>query len=567
MKRIRLGDLLLEHNLVDEKTLEKASLEQTKTGKKFGKTLIDMGVIKEEALLKLLATQLDVPFIDLLHYELNEHVVSLLPETLARRYRALVLTRNADGSLLVGMADPLDIYGFDELTKALNQPIKMAIICESALLSILDNVYRHSEEISQFAKQLSGELVEESQEDDFLFEQTQDGEEEAPVVKLLNTIFNDAIQAGASDIHIEPGENNLHIRMRVDGVLQENILDDKRIVSALIQRLKLRANLDISEKRLPQDGRFHIKLKGRDFDVRVSTLTTANGESVVMRLLDQSSPVVALEKLGMPKNLVEQISKLYRSPHGMLLVTGPTGSGKTTTLYSILSKLNKPESKVITVEDPVEYRLPRINQVQVNHKIDLTFSRVLRAVLRQDPDTIMVGEIRDVETAQIALRASVTGHFVLATLHTNDTISTAIRLIDMGCDGYMVASSVKGIIAQRLVRKICEHCQSDYHLEDNEKIWLEGLGFSDFDKLKVGLGCSQCNRVGYKGRMGVYELLVLDSDMLHALRQNDSAAFSKIAAKSPYFKPLSASILALLSAGKSTVFEAMRLLGQEMTEG
>lgn len=562
MKRIRLGELLLNAGLINQETLDKAAELQKKTGDKFGRTLIGMGVIAEEAVLKLFANQLGIAYIDLNHYELDTNLVQLLPEIYARRFRAIILGRE-EKFLIVGMADPQDINAFDAISKILKQPIKMTVVSELALLNVLDRVYRHTQEISHFAHELSEEMLDEFHEaKDDLFDESLESDEQAPVVKLLNSLFRDAVQARASDIHIEPSEKCLRIRFRVDGILNENILDDKRIVNALIQRLKLRAHLDIAEKRLPQDGRFNFKIKGQSFDVRVSTIPTANGESVVMRLLAQSSQVTDLSQLGIDPQTVKQIEEIYSKPHGMLLVTGPTGSGKTTTLYSILQRLNSPERKILTVEDPIEYRVERVNQIQVNAKIDLTFARVLRALLRQDPDIIMVGEIRDAETAQIAMRAAITGHLVLATLHTNDAMTSAMRLIDMGSEGYMVAAAVKGIIGQRLIRNLCKNCVTITKPDDHEAIWLESMGVDITLPYKNSPGCSHCNYRGYVGRTGVYELLVLNTEMLTALRINDSNGFVKAVLACDTYHPLSQSVMELVKKGLTSISEAIRVVGQ-----
>ncbi len=559
MKKIRLGELLLDAGLVKEEVLQEAYERQKKTGEKLGRALINMGAVEETPLLKLLAQQLKVDYIPLESFKINNDKALLLPETYARRFRALVLDEK-DGTLLLGLADPLDIYAYDELRNILKRPVTRVVVSESLLLNIIDKVYRHTREISHFAEELSGEIEE---QDDLgsLFFAGMDAED-APVVKLVLSLFKDAATAGASDIHIEPGEKVLRIRLRIDGMLQENVIDDKRIARPLVQRLKMRANMDISEKRIPQDGRFSMSVKGKNFDVRVSTLPVADGESVVMRLLDQSSPVMELEDLGMPANVSHRIEKIYKQPHGMLLVTGPTGSGKTTTLYSILAKLNQAEKKIITVEDPVEYRLPRINQVQVNSKIDLTFARVLRAILRQDPDTIMVGEIRDMETAQIAMRAAMTGHFVLATLHTNDAMSSALRLIDMGVEGYMVASSLKGILAQRLVRLLCQECAVSYEPSHEEIDWLEGGIDSQAATFKKEIGCNHCHFSGFRGRQGIYELLETNHRLADSLRANDSQAFAQAVRESKEFVSLKDAIVDLALSGKTSIFEAIRVVGE-----
>lgn len=562
MKRIRLGDLLLKENITDQATLDKASERQKKTGEKFGRILIEMGVLKEEELLKLLSQQLGVQYINLRNFELDLGLINSLPEIYARRYRALVLGRE-NGNLLVGMADPLDINAFDSISRMLKKPIKMAVVSEPALLDVIDRVYQRGQEISHFAEELSSEMVEELEgEYDELFNEEAETEETAPVVKLLNSLFHDAVQARASDIHIEPDEKSLRIRFRVDGILNENVIDNKKILSALVQRLKLRAHLDIAEKRVPQDGRFNFTIKRKSFDVRLSTMPTANGEAVVMRLLDQSTPVQDLQELGLSADMVKRIEAIYHRPYGMLLVTGPTGSGKTTTLYSILERLNTPQRKIITVEDPVEYRIGRVSQVQINPLINLTFARVLRSILRQDPDVIMVGEIRDAETARIAMRAAVTGHFVLATLHTNDALSSAMRLIDMGAEGYMVAAAIKGILGQRLVRAICENCAEEHTPDATELVWIESMGVDPNLTFMMGMGCAHCNYSGYVGRQGVYELLEMSLEMLEALRRGDAAAFAKAVSLQKSYLPLSKQVTELVISGKTSISEAIRVIGQ-----
>jgi MSHA biogenesis protein MshE len=357
----------------------------------------------------------------------------------------VIVLQDYGETCLIGMSDPTDIHALDDIQSQLGKHVDFAVVSEADLLTAIETIYRRTQEIQDLASDLHEELS----DGDFTLDQLDDDTDasNAPVVKLLRTLFEDAVKAKASDIHIEPDEKVMRIRQRIDGVLQEQVMNEKRIASALVLRLKLMAGLDISEKRLPQDGRFNFKVGEASIDVRLSTMPVQYGESVVMRLLDQSSALMSLEQLGMP----ERISKLFRqqihSPHGMILVTGPTGSGKTTTLYAALSELNSASKKIITVEDPVEYRLPRISQVQVNSKIDLSFARVLRAALRQDPDIVLVGEMRDTETVEIGIRASLTGHLVLSTLHTNDAVSTAMRLVDMGIEPYLAASSLRAILA------------------------------------------------------------------------------------------------------------------------
>ncbi|MES2212145.1 MAG: GspE/PulE family protein, partial [Pseudomonadota bacterium] len=389
-----------------------------------------------------------------------------------------------------------------------------------------------------------------------------------PVSKLIESIFEEAVQLDASDIHIEPDRDVLRIRLRVDGVLQEQVMNEKKIISPLILRLKLMSKLNISEKRIPQDGRFTITIHEKRFDVRVSTMPVQYGESMVMRLLPQTGNVSSLDSLDMPPETLKLLKHHITRPHGMVLVTGPTGSGKSTTLYACLAELNSPENKIITVEDPVEYQLPRISQVQVQTKIDLTFARVLRACLRQDPDVLMVGEIRDDETAEIALRAALTGHMVLSTLHTNDAVSAPVRLVDMGIEPFLVASALHLVIAQRLVRKICAHCVEDYTPTDSENILIKGLMKKELTgyTFKKGRGCAQCNKTGYKGRIGVYELLEFDQELSDILRTGDTQKFVATARQRPNYKSLGQLAFEYAAQGKTTLEEVIHTAGDLESE-
>jgi len=554
--------LLVENGVITSAQLDEALGAQKKLGLKLGRTLIRLGAITEEKLLDFLSHQLQIPSIDLRRYQYDAAAVKLLPETYARRYRALALSLNADDSVLVGMSDPTDIFAYDEICRLLNRTVKQAIVREADVLSIIDQIYRHTDQISSLAEQLNEQLNETGIDLAQLIQN--ENVADAPVVKLLQTLFEDAVRASASDIHIEPDEQVLRVRMRIDGVLQEQVMKERRIAAALVSRLKLMSGLDISEKRLPQDGRFNVRVVGRSVDVRLSTMPVQYGESVVMRLLDQSAGFLNMERLGMPDEILQRFRYLIHRPYGMVLVTGPTGSGKSTTLYAALNELNSAEKKVITVEDPVEYKLPRINQVQVNFKINLTFASVLRSALRQDPDIIMVGEMRDHETMQIGLRAAMTGHLVLSTLHTNDAISAASRLIDMGGEGFLVAAALRAVLAQRLVRKVCESCKQPYTADATQRTALESIlgapatGHSFWE----GAGCTQCNNTGYHGRIGVYELLEMDSPMLDALRRNDSAAFTRAAQANPHYRPLSLAALDYATRGITTLEEVLRVAGQ-----
>ena len=560
--KLRIGDLLVASGDISEEQLAEALALQKESGLKLGRILIDQQFIDEERLLNLLSEQLGVPFVDLTNFVFDEELVALLPETYARRYRAIVLERQGD-QLLVGMADPIDIFAFDELQRQLKQPMAVAVVRETDLLTMLDSAYRRTSDIVEFASELDGELS----VDEFSMTSFEaDEEDDTPVARLLFSILEDALQIRASDVHIEPDETVLRLRVRVAGVLQEQTLNERRIASALVSRLKLMAGLDISEKRLPQDGRFDVKLKNKNIDVRLSTLPTTYGESVVMRLADHSSEQTSLEQIGMPDALMKRFTRLIHRPNGLILVTGPTGSGKTTTLYGALNELNSSAKKIITVEDPVEYQLERVNQVQVMPKIGLDFAKVLRATLRQDPDILLVGEIRDAETAEIALRAAMTGHLVLSTLHTNDAVSSAMRLIDIGVEGYMVAASVRAIVAQRLVRRLCEHCSEPYQPDENEIVWLQSAaGALDVENLalQTGRGCNHCNRTGYYGRVGVFELLEIEGELADALRDNDSGLFARLAQQQDGFRPLVSCALELAVNGVTSLAEVMALSGQE----
>lgn len=559
--KMRLGDLLVQESIITEEQLQLALSEQRNTGRKLGRTLIDLQSITEHQLLQFLSQQLNLPFLDISKRAIPAEIVQQIPEVQARRFRALAVEDDGE-SILVAMSDPADLQALDHLeTLVAPKRLRLAVAPEQQLLQAFDNLYRRTDQIAQIAGKLEEEYAADTMFD--LASLTQgDSDNETTVVKLLQSIFEDAVQMRASDIHIEPGEKSLRIRQRIDGQLHENVLNEVNIASALVLRLKLMAGLDISEKRLPQDGRFHIEIKGHHIDVRMSTMPIYHGESVVMRLLDQSAGLLTLNETGMPPHILARIRKQIKRPHGMLLVTGPTGSGKTTTLYGILSELNTADRKIITVEDPVEYQLPRINQVQVNHKIGLNFSNVLRTTLRQDPDIIMVGEMRDQETVEIGLRGALTGHFVLSTLHTNDAVTSALRLLDMGAASYLVASALRVIIAQRLVRRVCHNCAVDYQPNAQEIAWLKSVSRQDNTQanFKIGTGCQSCNGSGYRGRIGIFEILELDENMIDAMRTGNPQDFARAALNSPNFTPLAQSAMQYLYEGMTTIEEVAKLV-------
>lgn len=560
--RIRIGDLLVAQQIITDDQLQSALQEQKRGGKRLGHTLIDMGFVDENTLLEVLSKQLNIPFIDLRHYHFDASMVELLPETLARRHRVIVLSEN-NGRILVGMSDPSDIFAIDEISRTLGKPVEAAAVSESALLDILDVSYSRADQLSSLAGELEEELNEAAVDLSHLLDDV--SESNAPVARLLETIFEEALQTNASDIHIEPDEHVLRIRQRIDGILNEHVMNEKRIAGAVVVRLKLLAGLDISEKRLPQDGRFNLKIKDRSIDIRMSTMPVQWGESVVLRLLNHNADVLTVEKSGMPSRMIERFRHHLHRPNGLVLITGPTGSGKTTTLYSGLTELNTSDRKIITVEDPVEYRLPRINQVQINEKIGLDFATVLRATLRQDPDVLLVGEIRDRESAEIAMRAAMTGHLVLSTLHTNDASSSPLRLTDMGVDPFLVASSLKAVVAQRLLRKLCDRCSYPHEPDASEQqliAMISRLREVKGNDFRAAKGCPHCFNTGYRGRVGAFEWLEISPEMADCLRENDAKAFLQAVKNSRTFRPLAVSAMDYAEKGQTSLSEVMRVAAQ-----
>lgn len=561
VEKIRLGDLLVQQKIISLEQLRTAVEEQKRTGLKLGRVLVHNGFASEEQIAPVLARQLNIPYVNLKQFILDVNIARKLPENLARRFRALVL-EDRGNKYLVGMEDPTDLFAYDEIARVLKNDIDLAVVTKTQLLQEIDRFYRKTEEIKGFARELEQELGD--SQVDFGELGGAPGIEDAPVVKLLQSVFEDAMQIHASDVHIEPQENALHIRFRIDGMLHLQSQADIKIASAMVLRLKLMSKMDISERRLPQDGRFNLQVRQQQVDVRISTLPTQFGESVVMRLLVQAEGVLAMDKLGMPPDMLARFRKMMERNSSMVLVTGPTGSGKTTTLYAALAEMNRVEKKVITVEDPVEYRLPGINQVQVNEKIELTFSRVLRSALRQDPDVILVGEIRDEETAMIGLRAAMTGHMVLSTLHTNDAASTPTRLMDMGAPSYLVGTSLQLVVAQRLLRKVCESCIEPYEPDPHEREWLRFELGDKVDQFQYmhGRGCSHCNNTGYQGRFGVFEMLEMTAPLVVAANSHDPGEFSRLAREQMAGRTLQSHAVGHVINGRTTITEAMRISSQ-----
>ncbi len=560
-EKIRLGDLLVQQKLISQEQLLFALEQQKRSGRKLGRVLVDNALVSEDQISEALAKQLNIPFINLKYYNVNVEIVRRLSESQSRRFRALALEER-DGTLLVGMADPTDLFAFDEVSRIFKRDFNLAVVTEGQMLETIDRVYRRTEEISGLARELSEDLGDGYV--DFGALNNSVGLEEAPVVKLLQSMFDDATQVRASDIHIEPLETALYIRFRIDGVLHLQTEADKKISSALVLRLKLMSGLDISEKRLPQDGRFNVRVREQGVDVRISTMPTQHGETVVMRLLSRGAGLLALDKLGMPPDMLIRFREIIRRSNGMVLVTGPTGSGKTTTLYAALAEINTLEQKIITVEDPVEYRLKGVIQVQVNEKIDLSFARVLRAALRQDPDIILIGEMRDTETAQIGVRAAMTGHLVFSTLHTRDAAGTLSRMVDMEVPKYIVASSVQVVLAQRLLRRICETCSTPHTPTPQENEWLQHMGMRPDQLVAVqqGRGCTHCNGTGYRGRLGVYEMLEMNQPLADAAAHADSTQFIQAARAYIKGKSLIDHALEKMKNGQTSVAEVMRISNQ-----
>jgi MSHA biogenesis protein MshE len=556
-EKVRIGNLLVQEKLISQEQLDLALEQQKRSGRKLGRVLIENGFATEEGISETLAKQLKIAYLNLKHFNINPQVARALPEMQARRFRALLL-EDKGSSCLVAMADPTDLFAYDEIARLLKRDIEPVLVNEHQVLESIDRIYRRTEQITDLARELGVDMADAV---DFGALTAQLGGEEAPVVKLLQTVFEDATQINASDVHIEPQESLLQIRFRIDGMLQLQTEADSKIAPALVQRIKLMSGLDISEKRLPQDGRFNVRVGDKRIDVRISTMPTQYGESVAMRLLTRGTGVQGLDGLGMPPSLLARLREIIHRTTGMVLVTGPTGSGKTTTLYAALNEVNTIDKKIITVEDPIEIRLAGLNQVQVNEKIDLSFGRVLRSALRQDPDIILVGEMRDPETAQIGLRAALTGHMVFSTLHTRDAASTPVRLIDMGAPRYMVAASLQAVIAQRLVRLNCPNCAEPYQPSEQELQWMHGSAREDGKPVQMmrGRGCQFCHLAGYAGRIGVYEMLEMDAALTAAINVEDTTEFSRLAVRHMAGRSMRHHAVQLVLAGKTTVSEAIRI--------
>jgi type IV pilus assembly protein PilB len=565
---VRLGELLTKASLISQDQLKEALRVQKETGGKLGETLIKLGFVSEEDITECLSQQFGVPSINLQHFEIDAGVIKLIPGDVARKYNILPVNKTG-ATITIAMADPTNVFAMDDIKFMTGYNVEPVVASELGIKAAIDSYYgtTSSLELKKVMEDLQTqesadlEVLEEDEEMDV--SQLADSAEEAPVVKLCNLILTDAIKRGASDIHIEPYEKEYRVRFRIDGILYEIMNPPLKLKDAMTSRMKILAKLDISEKRLPQDGRIKLKIKledkNKELDFRVSVLPTLFGEKIVMRLLDKDNLRLDMTKLGFePESLVRFEEAIFK-PWGMVLVTGPTGSGKTNTLYSALSKVNSPEVNIMTAEDPVEFNLPGINQVQMKEQIGLNFAATLRSFLRQDPNIILVGEIRDFETAEIAIKAALTGHLVLSTLHTNDAPSTINRLMNMGIEPFLVATATQLIAAQRLVRRICSNCKEAVDMTNQA---IANLGYKKEEvgafTIYKGRGCDKCNNTGYKGRVGLIEVMQIDDDIRDLILAGGTAIDIKKKAIENGMITLRRSGLIKIKEGMTTVEEVVR---------
>ena len=566
---VKLGEMLIKAGLLTPQKLQEALEYQKTNGGKLGLNLVKLGLVKEEDITRVLSQQYGVPAINLIKVEVDDAVVKLIPSEVAQKYLIMPVSRTG-ATLTIAMVDPTNVFAMDDIKFMTGYNVEPVVASEVAIKEAIDRYYgsihalelkKVMDEMAQEENEQNLELLEDEQEVDLA--KLEAATEEAPVVRLVNLILTDSIKRGASDIHIEPYEKDFRVRFRIDGVLYEIMQPPMKLRDAITSRLKIMAKLDISEKRLPQDGRIKIKMrlqgKNREMDYRVSVLPTLFGEKIVLRLLDKENLMLDMTRLGFEQESLDKFEKAIFKPYGMVLVTGPTGSGKTNTLYSSISKVNSPETNIITAEDPVEFNLHGINQVQMKEQIGLNFAAALRSFLRQDPNIILVGEIRDFETAEIAVKAALTGHLVLSTLHTNDAPSTINRLMNMGIEPYLVATSVHLICAQRLVRRLCKDCKEEVNMPSQALIDI-GYGTDEASKVKLfkGKGCPTCNNTGYKGRVGLYEVMEITDAMREMILTGASSIELKNKAIEEGMITLRGSGLRKIKAGQTTVEEVVR---------
>lgn len=549
--RKRIGDLLVEAGLISAEQLQQALREQKELNMRLGDVLITRHYITEQQLIEVLELQLGIPHIQLYRQKIDMKVINIMPQRLAEQHQVLPI-RTEGNKLVVAMADPLDYYAIDELRMTTGYRIEPTIASKDELSRAIQRYYGLQESVDQIMSNLQLREPEERK--------PQQSEDESPVVRTVNQIIIQAVQLGASDIHIDPQEDGIRIRYRVDGMMRTERSLPPHMQSVIVARVKIMANLNVAERRLPQDGRVEMDIEFRKVDIRISTLPTVHGEKIVMRILDLGNTLTEIEKLGMSERNLQLFLKGIGRAHGIVFITGPTGSGKTTTLYSAISRLNNDDVNIITVEDPVEYQLPNINQVQVNPVTGLTFARGLRAILRQDPNIVMVGEIRDVETAEIAVRSAMTGHLVLSTLHSNSAVNSITRLVDMGVEPFLVASSLNCVVAQRLVRRICPHCSAAYMPSNEENELLAVSGFHA-DVLYKGSGCGECGRSGYKGRLAIHEVLQVDDTLRGMILKRSADAEYASYARTVGLAEMKQDGIAKAIAGLTTLSEIYRVTG------
>ncbi|MGL4173432.1 MAG: GspE/PulE family protein [Actinomycetota bacterium] len=553
---MQLVDILLTDGLVTEQQLEDAFVEQQNAGRSLGRVLVDRGILTETQLVAALAQQIGMPFVDLQETAVDGSATARVPGTVVRRHNAMPIGYTEDGKLLVAMADPGNVFALDDIRSMTGMDVRPVVATRADIGSAIDRYYRADADLDDITSAL--DMGEEEEDLSKVKEITED----APIVKYVNLLITQAIQDRASDIHLEPTEKDLRVRYRIDGVLHEVMRSPKAIQSGVISRLKIMADIDIAERRIPQDGRLSVASNGSKVDLRVATLPTVWGEKVVMRILDNSTTRLTLSDLGFSQGNYERYATSYVKPYGMLLVTGPTGSGKSTTLYATLNIVSKPEVNVITVEDPVEYRLPGINQVQVNSKAGLSFAAALRSILRCDPDVVLLGEIRDHETAQIAVEAALTGHLVLATLHTNDAPSAVTRLTEMGIEPFLVGSALDCVLAQRLTRKLCTRCKEEYTPEPEDLLrvnfgWTPG---EPLPQLYRPVGCSACSKTGYKGRVALHEVMSVTEPIERLTVERASAAAIGEVARSEGMTTLRQDGMAKVAQGVTSIEEILRVV-------
>ncbi|EPZ44127.1 GspE/PulE family protein [Alicyclobacillus acidoterrestris] len=552
MARKRIGEMLVEVGILTPEQLQQALREQRETEERLGDVLINKGYITQEQLVEVLEFQLGIPHVQLSQYQIDRNLLKLIPERLAKTYKVVPFRREGN-RLFVAMVDPLDYYAIDDLRMTTGFAIEPAIAARDDIQRAIHRYYNLQESVEAAIQSVPAEA---------LVDEAEANRVDSPVVRLMNQILLQAVSARASDIHFDPQPEGVRIRYRVDGVLRTEQTLPRSMQNVLVARVKVLASLNIAEQRLPQDGRFQLHEANHDIDVRVSTMPTAHGEKVVLRVLDLRTTVLQLEQLGFSDANLSTFRAMLHRPQGAILITGPTGSGKTSTLYAALRERATPEVNVITIEDPIEYQMDGVNQVQVNHATGLTFARGLRAILRQDPDIVMIGEIRDDETAEIAARAAVTGHQVFSTLHTNDAASALNRLMDMGVEPYMVASAITGVVAQRLVRKVCRQCSVPYQPTPIEEKLFADYGCSS-ENLVIGRGCRACGNTGYKGRMAVHELFLMDDEIARMVLNRQSDSDYRAYALAHGMTAMIADGLAKASAQLTTVQEVLRVTAMD----